>query len=66
MVELADSCRLPDRVGHCECIVPIQGTVIKGVLVGSANTAFRLEFFSSEACDVSGYGEGQATWDPHR
>jgi titin len=36
------------------------GTVIKGVFVSSANTTFRLEFFSSEACDPSGYGEGQA------
>jgi CSLREA domain-containing protein len=35
-------------------------TVVKGVLVTSANTAFRLEFFSSEVCDSSGYGEGQS------
>ena len=36
-----------------------KGTVVQGVLVSSANTAFRVEFFSSESCDPSGYGEGQ-------
>jgi titin len=36
-----------------------KGTAVQGVLVSSANTAFRLEFFNSESCDPSGYGEGQ-------
>ena len=38
-----------------------KGTVVQGVLVSSPNTTFRLEFFSSEACDPSGYGEGQTS-----
>jgi len=33
--------------------------VSQGVLISSANTTFRLEFFSNNACDPSGYGEGQ-------
>ncbi len=36
-----------------------KGTVVQGVLISSANTTFRLEFFSNNACDPSGYGEGQ-------
>jgi len=33
-------------------------TTIMGVLRSSASTAFALEFYSSAACDASGYGEG--------
>ena len=36
-----------------------KGTVIQGVLLSSINTTFRLEFFNNNACDPSGYGEGQ-------
>jgi uncharacterized protein (TIGR03437 family) len=34
-------------------------TTIQGTLNSTANTAFRLEFFSNPSCDASGYGEGQ-------
>jgi len=33
---------------------------LSGTLDSVANSAFRLEFFSSAACDPSGFGEGQA------
>ena len=33
---------------------------IYGTLESTPSTKFRLEFFSNEACDPSGYGEGQA------
>jgi hypothetical protein len=32
---------------------------IEGTLNSTANTEFRLEFFSNTACDPSGYGEGE-------
>jgi len=32
---------------------------IHGILVSTPNATFRLEFFSSEVCDPSGFGEGQ-------
>jgi titin len=32
---------------------------VKGTLLSSHNTSFRLEFFSNDTCDLSGYGEGQ-------
>ena len=36
------------------------GTVtISGTLNSTANATFRLEFFSSVACNASGFGEGQ-------
>jgi len=35
------------------------GTSIRGTLNSLANGSFRIEFFSSTACDSSGYGEGQ-------
>jgi hypothetical protein len=35
------------------------GTSIEGTLNSSANTSFRIEFFSSSAGDASGNGEGQ-------
>ncbi|HMX28129.1 MAG TPA: SBBP repeat-containing protein, partial [Blastocatellia bacterium] len=35
-------------------------TVIQGTLNSAANASFRLEFFTNNACDVSGNGEGQA------
>ena len=34
--------------------------MIYGMLMGAPSTRFRLEFFSNEACDESGNGEGQA------
>jgi hypothetical protein len=34
-------------------------TYVQGTLNSTASTAFRLEFFSSPACDVSGKGEGK-------
>jgi titin len=36
-----------------------KGTLIQGALLSTRNTTFRLEFFSNNACDPSGYGEGQ-------
>jgi len=35
-------------------------TTIEGTLNSTANTAFRLEFFSNTACDPSGNGEGES------
>ena len=35
------------------------GTVIQGTLNSTPNTAFRVELFSNDACDPSGYGEGK-------
>lgn len=35
------------------------GIMVQGVLHSTGNTVFRLELFNSEACDPSGYGEGQ-------
>jgi titin len=35
------------------------GTTISGTLTSLANTTFRIEFFSNQAPDPSGYGEGQ-------
>jgi hypothetical protein len=34
-------------------------TTVTGTLQGAANTEYDLEFFSSEACDPSGFGEGR-------
>jgi len=34
-------------------------TTIEGTLNSTANTTFRLEFFSNVACDPSGFGEGE-------
>jgi hypothetical protein len=36
------------------------GTLIKGSLQSTANTVFRIEFFSNAGPDPSGFGEGQA------
>lgn len=46
---------------------PVIGTVaasvtniqVTGTLNSAANTTYRLEFFNSDACDTSGYGEGR-------
>ena len=35
-------------------------TTIEGYLSSTANTLFRLEFYSNDACDVIGHGEGAA------
>lgn len=35
------------------------GTMVSGVLNSTANTTFRVEFFSGATCDPSGYGEGE-------
>jgi hypothetical protein len=35
------------------------GTVIKGTLTSTPDTAFTLEFFATDVCNPSGYGEGQ-------
>jgi hypothetical protein len=32
---------------------------VQGVLMGVANTTYRLQFFANTACDPSGFGEGQ-------
>ena len=37
---------------------PDANTTIQGTLNSTASTAFRIEFFSSPACDASGNGEG--------
>jgi hypothetical protein len=36
-----------------------KGTAVQGVLDSNVNTTFRVEFFSNNACDPSGYGKGQ-------
>jgi hypothetical protein len=36
------------------------GTTISGTLTSVANTTFRVEFFSNQSLDPSGYGEGQS------
>jgi CSLREA domain-containing protein len=36
-----------------------KGALIQGALLTAGNTTLRLEFFSSDTCDASGYGEGQ-------
>ena len=36
-----------------------KGLEVKGALLSSLNTSYRLEFFSNNTCDPSGYGEGQ-------
>ena len=36
-----------------------KGTLLHGALITTGNTTLRIEFFSSDACDASGYGEGQ-------
>ena len=36
-----------------------KGTLIHGALITTGNMTLRIEFFSSDACDASGYGEGQ-------
>ncbi|HEX6271196.1 MAG TPA: hypothetical protein VFZ43_13235, partial [Anaerolineales bacterium] len=36
-----------------------RGILIQGALLSTRNTTFRLEFFSNDVCDPSGYGEGQ-------
>jgi parallel beta-helix repeat protein len=33
-------------------------TIVQGTLNSTANASFRIEFFYSASCDVSGYGEG--------
>ncbi|HLE13827.1 MAG TPA: choice-of-anchor Q domain-containing protein, partial [Anaerolineales bacterium] len=38
-------------------------TVVEGRLNGIANTAYALEFFSNQACDVSGFGEAETFLD---
>lgn len=35
-------------------------TTITGMLNSYANAPFRIEFFSNDSCDTSGYGEGQS------
>ena len=37
----------------------VTSTTVTGTLNSAANTTFRIEFFASEACDASGYGEGE-------
>ena len=37
----------------------VASTMVTGTLNSAANTTFRIEFFASEACDASGYGEGE-------
>lgn len=39
------------------------GTKILGALQSQINTTYTVEFFSNNACDPSGYGEGQAYLD---
>jgi len=38
-------------------------TTIAGTLNSTPNTAFRLDFFANDACNPSGFGEGQAFLD---
>lgn len=38
-------------------------TSIQGILNSTANTTFRLDFFTNDACNPSGFGEGQTFLD---
>ncbi|HEX9332829.1 MAG TPA: hypothetical protein VF896_13125, partial [Anaerolineales bacterium] len=62
-IDLFDADGGPNNLQNFPVITMVKstskGTVIQGVLISSANTTFRLEFFSNNACDPSGYGEGQ-------
>ena len=39
--------------------VSAEGTTIEGTLNSTPNTEHTVQFFSSDACDPSGFGEGQ-------
>ncbi len=40
-------------------VIETDGTVIFGVLLGTPDTEYRIEFFTNDTCDSSGHGEGQ-------
>jgi uncharacterized protein DUF11/Calx-beta domain-containing protein/WD40 repeat protein len=40
-------------------IISPSATVIGGALTGAPQTSYRIELFASDACDPSGFGEGQ-------
>jgi hypothetical protein len=53
----------PDRLQNFPIITEVKrknkGIEVKGTMPGTLNTEVRLEFFSNDTCDPSGYGEGQ-------
>ena len=62
-IDLFDLDRGPNNLQNAPVITMVKssskGTVMQGVLISNVNKTFRLEFFSSNSCDQSGYGEGQ-------
>jgi len=49
----------PNGLINHPVLVAVENGSVDWALDGLASTAFRLEFFSSSACDVSGSGEGE-------
>ncbi len=39
--------------------ISLASRIVQGVMMGAANTTYRLQFFANNACDPSGFGEGQ-------
>jgi hypothetical protein len=61
--DLTDADGGPNNLQNFPVITEVKsktkGLEVKGTLLSSLNTSFRLEFFSNNTCDTSGYGEGQ-------
>ncbi|MCK6623696.1 MAG: hypothetical protein DPW09_02050 [Anaerolineae bacterium] len=53
----------PNNLQNFPVLTSVNGsggsTTIQGALNSAANTAFTLQFFANNACDPSGYGEGE-------
>jgi hypothetical protein len=61
--DLFDADSGPNNIQNFPILNPVKNTakgiLIQGALLSTRNTTFRLEFFSNNSCDPSGYGEGQ-------
>ncbi len=61
--DLADADAGPNNLQNFPIISSVQrknkGLEVHGVLLSTPNTSFRLEFFSNNTCDPTGYGEGE-------
>jgi titin len=61
--DFADEDGGPDNLQNFPIIMEAKrknkGIEVKGTMPGTFNTEVRLEFFSNDTCDPSGYGEGQ-------
>jgi CSLREA domain-containing protein len=49
----------PNDLQNFPELTHVDGAGIAGTLNSEPNTTYRLEFFANDACDPSGYGEGQ-------